>query len=94
MFWCVLRLFKKVLNCVVKCYGKVIVYLIKCWWLENWWKGGVKNFYYLNCQVVDFFVWGNFFLVVVFLKVQLEVGGYKYYFFGYYYIDIGLCWMW
>ncbi|MBN9673032.1 YcbK family protein [Roseibium aggregatum] len=87
--WCVPRKLKKVLNRVAARYGKVTVSSTKRWWLENWWKGGAKNSYHLNCQAVDFSVRGNPSSVIAFLKAQPEVGGYKHYASGHYHIDTG-----
>ncbi|EAV42516.1 uncharacterized protein YcbK (DUF882 family) [Labrenzia sp. MBR-25] len=87
--WCVPRKLKKVLNRVASRYGKVTVSSTKRWWLENWWKGGAKDSYHLNCRAVDFSVRGNPSSVIAFLKAQPEVGGYKHYSSGHYHIDIG-----
>ncbi len=87
--WCVPRKLKKVLNRVTDRYGPVTVSSTKRWWLENWWKGGARNSYHLNCRAVDFAVGGDPASVVAFLKAQPEVGGYKYYPSGHYHIDIG-----
>ncbi|MEP3016668.1 MAG: D-Ala-D-Ala carboxypeptidase family metallohydrolase, partial [Hyphomicrobiales bacterium] len=87
--WCVPRKLKKVLNKVAKRYGKVTVHSTKRWWLENWWKGGAKDSYHLNCQAVDFSVGGNPSSVLAFLKSQKAVGGYKHYSSGHYHIDTG-----
>jgi uncharacterized protein YcbK (DUF882 family) len=87
--WCVPRKLKKVLNRVAKRYGKVTVHSTKRWWLENWWKGGAKDSYHLNCKAVDFSVAGNPSSVIAYLKAQSEVGGYKHYSSGHYHIDTG-----
>lgn len=88
--WCVPRPLKKVLNRVAKRYGKVTVHSTKRWWLENWWKGGARNSYHLNCQAVDFSVRANPSSVIAFLKAQPEVGGYSYYrSSGHFHIDTG-----
>ncbi|WP_153771736.1 D-Ala-D-Ala carboxypeptidase family metallohydrolase [Labrenzia sp. CE80] len=87
--WCVPRKLKKVLNRVAKRYGSVQVHSTKRWWLENWWKGGAKDSYHLNCRAVDFSVRGSPSSVVAFLKAQPEVGGYKHYSSGHYHIDTG-----
>lgn len=87
--WCVPRKLKKVLNRVAKRYGKVTVHSTKRWWLENWWKGGAKDSYHLNCKAVDFSVGGNPSSVIAYLKAQPEVGGYKHYSSGHYHIDTG-----
>lgn len=87
--WCVPRKLKKVLNRVAKRYGPVSVSSTKRWWLENWWKGGAKNSYHLNCRAVDFSVDAPPSSVIAFLKAQPEVGGYKHYSTGHYHIDTG-----
>lgn len=87
--WCVPRKLKKVLNRVAKRYGKVHVHSTKRWWLENWWKGGARNSYHLNCQAVDFTVAGDPASVLAFLRAQKEVGGYAHYSSGHYHIDTG-----
>jgi len=87
--WCVPRKLKKVLNRVAARYGHVSVSSTKRWWLENWWKGGAKNSYHLNCRAVDFSVRGDPSSVIAFLKAQPEVGGYKHYSSGHYHIDTG-----
>ncbi|WP_428644857.1 YcbK family protein [Roseibium sp.] len=87
--WCVPRKLKKVLNRVADRYGRVTVHSTKRWWLENWWKGGAKNSYHLNCRAVDFTVGGDPSSVIAFLKAQPDVGGYKHYSSGHYHIDTG-----
>ncbi|MHA7775477.1 YcbK family protein [Roseibium sp. M-1] len=87
--WCVPRKLKKVLNRVAARYGHVTVSSTKRWWLENWWKGGAKDSYHLNCRAVDFSVGGDPSSVIAFLKAQPEVGGYKHYSSGHYHIDTG-----
>ncbi|MFD1697400.1 YcbK family protein [Roseibium aestuarii] len=87
--WCVPRKLKKVLNRVAATYGPVKVHSTKRWWLENWWKGGAKDSYHLNCRAVDFSVNGSPASVIAFLKAQPEVGGYKHYSSGHYHIDTG-----
>lgn len=87
--WCVPGKLKRVLNRVADRYGPVTVHSTKRWWFENWRKGGARKSMHLKCKAVDFTVAGNPASVVVFLKSQPGVGGYKHYTSGHYHIDTG-----
>ena len=86
---CVPGNLKRVLNRVAKKFGRVVVHSTNRWWLENWWKGGARKSWHLNCKAADFRVKGRPSTVIAFLKKQKEVGGYKYYPAGFYHIDLG-----